>query len=151
MKTKPTLGQRLKSLMRNARRQGGSQGPKSCASLNIERNAGALEAAIAAALAPQPGEANQELESRRDLLAAARALYSTTWLASAARCTVRRAQQIMAQRLVWLARCGDMFGFDDLPALRQRALRQSQQAKVEAHVVAPRRHVQLSLFDGQGG
>ena len=151
MKKKPLLAQRLKSLMRNARRQGGSQGPKSCVSIDIERNGWALEAEIAAALAPQPGEADQELEARRDLLAQAKALYSTCWLASTARRTVRRAQQIMAQRLVWLARCGDMFGFDDLPALRQRALRQAQQAKVEAHVVAARRHVQLSLFDGQGG
>ncbi|WP_461595798.1 hypothetical protein [Thiomonas sp.] len=141
--------------MRNARRQGGSQGPKSCASLSIEKRARSLDAAMAAAiagaLAPQPGEANQDLESRRDLLAAARALYSTTWLASTARCTLRRAQQIMAQRLVWMARCGDFWGFDDLPALRECALRQAKQAepvKAEGQRAA-RAQEQLCLFEGE--
>ncbi len=146
-KPTPTLAQRLKSLLRNARRQGGSQGPKSCASLAVEKRSRELEAAIAEALVPTPGETNPELEARRDLLAQARALYSTTWLASAARCTMRRAQQIMAQRLVWLARSGDMFGFPDLPALRQRA-QQVQQAS-HGKVMTPcagQAPVQLCLF-----
>lgn len=150
--TAPTLTQRLKSLMRNARRQGGSQGPKSCASLAVERRARALDAEIAAALAPSSAEVDQEIEARRDLLAAARAVYSTTWLANAARCTVRRAQQILAQRLVWMARTGDFWGFDDLPALRERALRQAKQAervKVAAQRAA-RAQVQLCLFEGEG-
>ncbi|SCC95108.1 hypothetical protein THIX_70137 [Thiomonas sp. X19] len=139
--------------MRNARRLGGSQGPKSCASLSLGAGNRVLEAAIAQALTPQPGEANQELEARRDLLAQARVLYSTTWLANAARCTVRRAQQILAQRLVWLARCGDMWGFDDLPELRERALRLAQQqAKAAPSVVARQQplQLQLCLFDGDG-
>jgi hypothetical protein len=144
----PNLAQRLKSLMRNARRQGGSQGPKSCASLD----AAAMAAAISGALAPPPGETNQVLESRRDLLAAARALYSTQWLAGAARCTTRRAQQIMALRLVSMARCGDLWGFPDLPDLRERALRPlrlPQQTKMAARC-AGRGPVQLCLFDGEG-
>uniref|UniRef100_E6PSI6 Uncharacterized protein n=1 Tax=mine drainage metagenome TaxID=410659 RepID=E6PSI6_9ZZZZ len=150
--TAPTLTQRLKSLMRNARRQGGSQGPKSCASLAVDKQARKLDAAmataVAEALAPQPGEDNPELEARRDLLAQARALYSTSWLSSSARCTIRRAQQIMAQRLVWLARCGDMWGFPDLPALRQRALCQAKGANVAPRVARPQ-PLQLCLF-GEG-
>lgn len=147
----PTLTQRLKSLLRNARRQGGSQGPKSCASLAIAKRARALEAEIAAALAPQPGAANPELEARRDLLAQARALYNTSWLANTASCTVRRAQQVLAQRLVWLARMGDMFGFPDLPELRQRALRQAQQpqAAPAATGAARQQPSQMCLF-GEG-
>ncbi|NNM63113.1 MAG: hypothetical protein HKL99_00600 [Burkholderiales bacterium] len=146
--TAPTLTQRLKSLMRNARRQGGSQGPKSCASLAVDKQARKLDAEMTAAI--QDGDTNHELEARRDLLAQARALYSTSWLSSSARCTIRRAQQLLAQRVVWLARCGDMWGFGDLPELRQRALRlaqQAEQAKVAVPMAAGHQHLQLELFE----
>jgi hypothetical protein len=112
------------------------------------------EARQAALEAAELGDAlgDQVLESRRDLLAAARALYSTQWLAGAARCTTRRAQQIMALRLVSMARCGDLWGFPDLPDLRERALRPlrlPQQTKMAARC-AGRGPVQLCLFDGEG-
>jgi hypothetical protein len=52
-------------------------------------------------------------------------------------------------RLVSMARCGDLWGFPDLPDLRERALRLPQQTKMAARC-AGRGPAQLCFFDGEG-
>ncbi|OIR02757.1 hypothetical protein GALL_152110 [mine drainage metagenome] len=153
MKNQSDLTGRVLSLLRNDRRQGGSNGPKYFLSLDVIG-----EARLADAERDDGERFGQPPPTpRQELVDDAANLYSARWLAARAGCTQRRAQQIIASRLDLLRRLGDFFGFEDFSDIRLRALEQTpaparrtgRRAAFDMRVEAVRRG-QLDLFDGLG-